>query len=60
MWWRGALVLSTSGVFLVLHAGSIPPELGKLVALEDLRLTGNELTGKCDLYLFCRRLLLPS
>ena len=44
----------TPSIILVVHVGSIPPELGKLVALEDLRLIGNELTGKCDMYLLYR------
>lgn len=32
---------------LVLHTGSIPPELGGLVALETLDLSDNKLTGQC-------------
>lgn len=33
-------------LYLVRTAGSIPPELGKLVKLDKLSLAGNKLTGK--------------
>lgn len=37
----------------LIFAGSIPPELGNLVALEELHLASNELTGECGLLNVC-------
>lgn len=39
-------VLPASGLVLVLCAGPIPPELGRLAALKQLFFSGNMLTGK--------------
>lgn len=38
--------LRATGLCPVLHTGTIPPELGELVALESLDLSSNGLNGK--------------
>lgn len=38
--------LTATGLWPVLHTGTIPPELGELVALESLDLSSNGLNGK--------------
>lgn len=44
---RDALIFGTADLDVVFGAGSIPSELGNLVAFKDLCLRSNELSGKC-------------